>query len=73
MKLVSFRRLCTGETTASGRLARDTTIARATGATSTASWRSFTLFKVNTEDDGEKNMALRAYRCGLSRPMPAAM
>jgi hypothetical protein len=73
MKLVSFRRFCTGEATASGRLARNTAIAGATGATSTASWRSFTLFKVNTKDDGERNMALLAYRCDLSRPMPAAM
>lgn len=42
MKLVSFRRLCTREATACHRLARDTAIAGATGATSTASWRSFT-------------------------------
>jgi len=69
---VSFRRLCPRIAASSGRFARDSAVARATGATSTATWRSFTLLKVNTEDDEKENMALRAYRCDLSRLIPVA-
>jgi hypothetical protein len=54
MKLVSFGRLCARKATAGRRFARDPAMALATGATSTASWRSVTLLKVNKEDDGEK-------------------
>ena len=52
--LVSFRRFCSGGATAGGRFASDTAIALGGGATSTGSWGSFTLLKVNMEDDGEE-------------------